>query len=347
MKRRLNPYMPGAGRWPPELAGRDDEMETFAVELDRAMDGMSARGLVLYGLRGVGKTVLLQAMRARAEDAGWATAKVEAKPGLPLAQPLSEALTRAVRDLGRKSRNRRRVEAVLTAISVLGLTAGPDGVRLSIDAQVHRDLPSAAVDLTGLFTDLGRLARDDGTGLALFVDELQDVPHDDLVALCAACHEMGQLAYPVLLVGAGLPHVPAVLAGARSYAERLFTYLPIDKLTADAADQALIAPAARHGVTFTPEALASLAELTDRYAYFIQVYGQAAWDAALQSPITAGDVAAARPAAERMLAAFFGSRYERATPAERAYLHAMAQAGDGPVTTQAVARAARRPIRSL
>jgi hypothetical protein len=348
VKRRDNPYVPGAGLQPPELAGRDDELETFEVALDRANDGMATRGLVLYGLRGVGKTVLLQAMRAHADDIGWATAKVEAKPSVALAKPLAEALTRAVNDLDRRGRSRRRVQTALAAISALGLTAGPDGVRLSIDAQLRRDagIP-ASVDLTTVFTDLGRLARDNRTGVAVFVDELQDVAHDDLVALCAACHEMGQLGYPVLLVGAGLPHVPAVLAAARSYAERLFTYLPIDKLAADAADHALIAPAARYGVTFTTEALTALAALTDRYAYFIQAYGQATWDAALQSPITADDVAAARPAAETLLAAFFGSRYERATPAERAYLHAMAQLGDGPVTTQAVARAAGRPIRSL
>jgi hypothetical protein len=340
--------MPGAGRQPPELAGRDDELETFDVELHRATDGLSVRGLVLFGLRGVGKTVLLQAMRAQADEAGWATAKVEAKPGVALAKPLAEGLTGALRGISRKARNRGRIEAVLAALSSFGLSAGTDGVRLSVDTAPHRDaLAVIPVDLTSLFTDLGKLARDNGTGLAVFVDELQDVPHDDLVALCAACHEMGQLALPVLLVGAGLPNLPAVLAEARSYAERLFTYLPIDKLPAEAADHALIAPAARHGVTFTPEALAALAALTDRYAYFIQAYGQATWDAALDSPITVDDVAAGRTAAESTLGAFFGSRYERATPAERAYLHAMARLGDGPVPSAAVARAARRPAKSL
>ncbi|HWL38003.1 MAG TPA: ATP-binding protein [Frankiaceae bacterium] len=344
-----NPYMPGAGRQPPELAGRDDELTMFDVELERAAEGMSVRGFVLVGLRGVGKTVLLNAMRGRAIDAGWATAKIEGEFGTPLADPLATALTGALRGISRKARNRSRLDTVQAALSTLGLAAGADGIRLTVDPAQHRAASRAMqVNLTGLFTDLGLLARDTGAGLAVFIDELQDVPAADLGALCAACHEMGQLGYPVILVGAGLPNLPAVLSGARSYAERLFNYLPIDKLGTKAAHQALIAPAARHEVAFSPDALAALTAMTDRYAYFIQTYGQATWDAALGSPVTAEDVRIAEAAAERTLAVgFFGARYSRATPAERAYLHAMARVGDGAVATNAVARAAGRPIRSL
>jgi hypothetical protein len=341
-----NPYVPGAGRQPPELAGRDGELTQVEVELHRGADGLSVRGFVLVGLRGVGKTVLLNAMRSRAHDAGWATAKIEARLGQSLREPLATALATAVRGISRRARNRERVQAVLSALAALHLSAGPGGVTVSVDTQRRRR--ELEVDLTGLFTDLGDLARDAGAGVAVFIDEMQDIERGELAALCGACHEMSQTGHPVLLVGAGLPNLPVVLSAARSYSERLFTYLPIDRLDPEAAGQALIAPAARRDVTYTPEALAALAALADGYPYFIQAYGKATWDAADTSPITADDVAAARSDADRALAlGFFGARYERATAAEREYMHAMARHGDHPVSTGAVARTAQRPLRSL
>ena len=341
-----NPYVPGAGRQPPELAGRDSELDQLDVELHRGGEGLSVRGFALVGLRGVGKTVLLNAMRSRAHDAGWATAKVEARPGQSLRDPLATALTTAVRGISRRARNRDRVQTVLAALTRLGVTAGTDGVSVTLNADRRRR--ELEVDLTALFTDLGDLARDAGAGVAVFIDEMQDIDRAELAALCGACHEVSQTGHPVLLVGAGLPNLPVALSAARSYAERLFTYLPIDQLDPDAADQALIAPAAKRDVTYTLEALAALADLADGYPYFIQAYGKATWDAADASPITADDVAAARPEADRELAVgFFGARYERATDAERGYMHAMARLGDRSVSTGAMARAAHRPIRSM
>jgi hypothetical protein len=185
-------------------------------------------------------------------------------------------------------------------------------------------------------------------GVALFIDEMQDVQAPDVSALCAACHELSQSGGPLIVVGAGLPHLPGVLSASKSYSERLFRYARIDRLDREAADLALIAPAEREQVEFTSEALDALYEAADGYPYFVQAYGKVAWDLAPRSPITADDVRVASPEAEEELAVgFFGSRYERATPAERDYMHAMASAGDEPVPTADVAEMLGRKPSSL
>jgi hypothetical protein len=181
------------------------------------------------------------------------------------------------------------------------------------------------IDLVELLSDVGGLAADKGLGVAVFIDEMQDLGPADVSALCAACHELSQSGLPVIVVGAGLPHLPAVLSASKSYSERLFSYQRIDRLSRDAADRALAAPAAEEDAGFTPEGLEAMYAATGGYPYFIQAYGKAVWDVAPQSPITAADVAVAAPEAEAELAVgFFGSRFERATPGEREYLRAMA-----------------------
>ena len=182
------------------------------------------------------------------------------------------------------------------------------------------------------------MAADLGVGIALFVDEMQDVPAPDISALCAACHELSQTGGPLIVVGAGLPHLPSVLSASKSYSERLFRYVPIDRLDREAADYALLAPARREGADFEQDALDALYEAADGYPYFVQAYGKVTWDVATASPVTASDVGVAGPVAEGELAVgFFGSRYERATPAEREYMRAMALLGDDPVQTAQVA----------
>jgi hypothetical protein len=169
------------------------------------------------------------------------------------------------------------------------------------------------------------MAADTGRGIAVFVDEMQDLEPDDVSALCAACHEISQARLPVIVVGAGLPHLPAVLSASKSYSERLFRYSRIDRLDRAAADAALVLPAEEEGAAFAPAALEALYAATGGYPYFIQAYGKAVWDIAPASPMTASDVAVAAPEAESELAVgFFGSRFERATPGEREYLRAMA-----------------------
>jgi hypothetical protein len=189
-----------------------------------------------------------------------------------------------------------------------------------------------------------------GTGIALFLDEMQDLPPGDVDALCAACHELSQQGAPLVVVGAGLPHLPATLSASKSYSERLFRYARIDRLERPAADRALMAPALEEGAEFEPAALDALYEHTDGYPYFVQAYGKAVWDTAPASRITVEDVRVAVPVAEEELAVgFFGSRYDRATPAEREYMRAMAELdeADAPVATSAIARHLDRKPASL
>jgi hypothetical protein len=329
-----NPYAPGAGQRPPELAGRDEQLTAFDVVLQRVARGRPERSLVLTGLRGVGKTVLLNALRSAAVRRHWGTGKLEARPDQPLRRPLSGALHQAVRELGHPDAD--SVDHVLGVVRSFAQRASDPGAKLrdqwnpGIDAPAVRgraDSGDIEIDLVELFTDLGGLASDVGKGIAVFIDEMQDLGPDDVSALCAACHEISQSGLPIIVVGAGLPHLPAVLSASKSYSERLFAYQRIDRLPRPAADQALSAPAASEEASFETEALEAMYAATGGYPYFIQAYGKAVWDRAPRTPITSEDVAVAAPEADAELAVgFFGSRYERATPAEREYLRAMADA---------------------
>jgi len=338
-----NPYAPGAGQRPPELAGRDAQLRAFEVVLERVSHGRPERSVVLTGLRGVGKTVLLNALRSAAVRRGWGTGKLEARPDQGLRRPLASAVHQAVRELGHPDE-----ESVTHVLGVVrsfaerdagrggGSRGGSGSARLrdrwhpGIDAPAVRgraDSGDVEIDLVELFTDLGGLAADHGRGLAVFVDEMQDLGPDDVSALCAACHEISQSGLPLIVVGAGLPHLPAVLSAAKSYSERLFSYQRIDRLDRAAADLALCAPAEAEDAAYDEDALTALYAATGGYPYFIQAYGKTVWDLAPRSPISVADVAVAAPEAERELAVgFFGSRYERATPGEREYLRAMADA---------------------
>ena len=355
-----NPYAPGAGQRPPELAGRDGELDAFDVVLERIARGRPERSLVLTGLRGVGKTVLLNAMRSAAVRARWGTGKLEARPDQPLRRPLAAALHLAVRELAPRQRDEAdQVLGVLKSFALKedGSPSGRGPARLRDRWQPGIEAPAVPgradsgdieIDLVELLTDIGGLAADCGRGVAVFIDEMQDLGPDDVSALCAAAHEISQTGLPFVVVGAGLPHLPAVLSASKSYSERLFRYARIDRLDAPAADRALRAPAQDEGADWEPDALAEMYTATAGYPYFVQAYGKVAWDVAPASPITADDVRVAAPEAEAELAVgFFGSRYERATPAEREYLRAMADlavppdgAGPGPAVEEAVATSA-------
>jgi hypothetical protein len=314
-----NPYAPGAGQRPPELAGRDEQLSAFDVVLERVARGRPERSLVLTGLRGVGKTVLLNALRSAAVRRGWGTGKLEARPDQSLRRPLSGALHQAVRELGRSSSAEADgYDEVLGVIrSFAERDAGADAKLKDkwspgIAAPAVRgraDSGDIEIDLVELLSDVGGLAADKGLGVAVFVDEMQDIGPADVSALCAACHELSQSGLPVIVVGAGLPHLPAVLSASKSYSERLFSYQRIDRLSREAADRALAAPAAEEDAEYDDSALAAMYDATGGYPYFIQAYGKAVWDLAPRSPITSDDVAVAAPEAERELAVgFFGSR---------------------------------------
>src|SRR5437764_244368 len=339
-----NPYAPGAGQRPPELAGRDTELSAFDVVLERISHGRPERSLVLTGLRGVGKTVLLNQLRSAAIGRGWGTGKIEARPDQSLRRPLSAALHMALREL--RHPDQESTDAVLGVLKAFAQRQATDAkVRdrwqpgIDVPASTGRaDSGDMEIDLVELLSDVAGLAADVGKGVALFIDEMQDVQPDDVSAICAACHELSQQGAPLIVVGAGLPHLPAVLSASKSYSERLFRYLRIDRLDRPAADRALLAPAGREDVEFEPAALDALYAAADGYPYFVQAYGKVTWDVAAASPVTAADVKVAGPQAEGELAVgFFGSRYERATPAEREYMRAMAMLGDDPVQTSSVA----------
>jgi AAA ATPase domain len=352
-----NPYAPGAGQRPPELAGRDREIGQFEVVLERIARGRPERSTVLTGLRGVGKTVLLNTFRSMALQRLWGTGKIEARPDQSIRRPVAAALHMAVREIAPRHRAPDRVEYFLGILKAFALRdpKAPKGssvtATLGIDAPAQRgraDSGDLEVDLTELFAEAASVAADLGVGIALFVDEMQDVPAADVSALCAACHELAQTGDPLIVVGAGLPHLPSVLSASKSYSERLFRYTRIDRLDRAAADLALLAPAQREGVTFTGDALDALYAAADGYPYFVQAYGKVTWDVAAASPVTAADVRMAAPEAEGELAVgFFGSRYERATPAEREYMRAMAATGDDPVPTSVVADELGRKPSSL
>jgi hypothetical protein len=355
-----NPYAPGAGQRPPELAGRDRELRQFEVTLERVAAGRPERSMVLSGLRGVGKTVLLNALRSLAVKRAWGTGKIEARPDQSLRLPLAQAVHAAVREVSHRHRDPDRVDVVAGVLKSFALrTSLPD--RKAVRWHPPTDVPATKgradsgdleLDLIELFTDVAELAGDLGVGVGLFVDEMQDIPTPELGALCGAVHEMSQQGAPLVVVGAGLPHLPVALAASKSYAERLFRYVVVDRLPREMADRALLVPAGTEEVDYEPEALDELYRLTDGYPYFVQAYGKVTWDVAVESPIRVGDVAEAAPEAEGELAVgFFGARYDRATPAERDYMRAMAElgadSGDLAVTTAEVAATLGRRPQSL
>ncbi len=360
-----NPYAPGAGQRPPELAGRDRELSVFDVVLERVARGRPERSLVLTGLRGVGKTVLLNTLRSQAINRMWGTGKIEARPDQSLRRPLSAALHMAVRELAPHHRAPDRIDDFLSVLKAFALRTDSDApTKLRDRWQPGIDVPAASgradsgdieIDLVELLSDAASVATDVGTGIALYIDEMQDVSASDISALCAACHELSQTGAPLIVVGAGLPHLPALLSAAKSYSERLFRYQRIDRLDRISADQALCAPAAREEVEFEAKALDALYDASGGYPYFVQAYGKATWDHAPASPITPDDVRVAAPDAEAELAVgFFGSRFERATPAEREYMRAMAALTsneasdmDAAVPTSEIARALDRKPASL
>lgn len=364
-----NPYAPGAGQRPPELAGRDRELEQFEVTLERVAAGRPERSMVLSGLRGVGKTVLLNALRGQAVRRAWGTGKIEARPDQSIRIPVAQAVHAAVREVSHRHRDPDRVDAVAGVLKSFALRTGVEDRRAAarggtrwtppLDVPATRgraDSGDLELDLVELFTDVAALAGDLGVGIALFVDEMQDIPAAELAALCGACHEISQQSAPLIVVGAGLPHLPVALAASKSYAERLFRYVSVDRLPRPMADRAWRVPAGTEGAEFEAAALDELYRLTDGYPYFVQAYGKVTWDAAVGSPIRAADVHEAAPEAEAELAVgFFGARYDRATPAERDYMTAMADLGadhgdgavDGAIATADVAGHLGRKPQSL
>jgi hypothetical protein len=352
MDRVRNPYSPGAGRPPAALVGRDAQREAWQIALMRAEAGRSPQSFVLYGLRGVGKTVLLRVLSREAAERKWIVAQIEAAAGKRLRAALSDALHAPLSDLARPSAGRRVLQGLKTALSfkasVDATGSWSFGLDLAETIGGGADTGSMETDLAKLVRDLSGAAREEGVGLAILIDEAQDLVGEELTAVCAAAHLAAQNDWPCLFALAGLPSLPRVLAEAKSYAERLFAFERIEHLADELARDALIEPAADEGVAWADDAVALIVAQAQGYPYFLQQYGQETWNEAVGSPITLVD---ARVGAVRARAAlddgFFRVRWDRATRSEQQYLRALAADGDEGGSSSEVARRMGRPPTSF
>ncbi|MEO6380921.1 MAG: ATP-binding protein [Nitrobacter sp.] len=348
-----NPFAPGAGTPPPELAGREVLRETLRVSLERARLGRPAKSAMLVGLRGVGKTVLLDRAREDAEAVGIHTIRVEAPEGrsLPalLAPQLRQGLLRLSQTEAAKDIAIRGLRALAGFAGKLKVTYNDIEVGLDYDAEPGlADNGDLEHDLQALIEQVGLAASAAGTAFAIFIDELQYVEEDQLAALITAMHRTEQRRLPVVLVGAGLPQLRGRMGNAKSYAERLFEFPVIGPLRADDARQAIVKPLRDEGVGIAAEALEEILRVTMGYAYFLQAWGSHTWNAAKLSPITVADV---RQASVTAIAAldegFFRVRFDRCTPKERKYLRAMADLGEGPHRSGDIADRMNERVSSL
>jgi len=348
-----NPFSPGAGTPPPELAGRDELRESLRIALERARIGRSAKSAMLVGLRGVGKTVLLDRVRGDAEAAGIHTIRVEAPEGrsLPalLAPQLRQALLRLSQIAAAKDCAVRGLRALAGFASKLKVTFGD--IEVGIDYAPEPGLADNGDlehDLQALFEQAGLAAKSAGTALAIFIDELQYVEAPQLAALITAMHRTEQRQLPIILVGAGLPQLRGRMGNAKSYAERLFDFPAIGPLPPPAARLAIEKPLENEGVGITDQALSQILQVTQGYAYFLQQWGSHTWRAAQASPIDVDAVSIASLTAVAALdESFFRVRFDRLTPKEKKYLRAMAELGAGPHRSGDIAACFSADVSSL
>lgn len=348
-----NPYAPGAGTPPPELAGRDDLRESVRIAAERIRAGRPAKSLLMIGLRGAGKTVLLDRMRNDAEASGLHTLRIEAPEGRSLPAILAPQLRQALLRLSRIEQARALGRRALQALAgfAKGLKVKYNDIEVGIDFDPEPGLADNGDlehDLQALLEAAGEAARSAGTALILYIDELQYVEEDQMAALITALHRVAQRQLPVMLVGAGLPQLPGRMGRAKSYAERLFDFPLVGPLDAAAARDAIALPAAQQKVRFAPAALERIVQETQGYPYFLQEWGKHVWDVASRSPITVQDVEQASAIAIVALdESFFRVRFDRLTPTERRYLRAMAELGAGPHRSGDIATRLDRKVTAL
>ncbi|MEO7016309.1 MAG: AAA family ATPase [Leifsonia sp.] len=352
MDQITNPYSPGAGRKPAALVGRDSELERWQVALRRIESDRGAQSVALYGLRGVGKTVLLSELAKMARDREWLTVRIEAAPGMSLREGLGEALHAPLADLARPSAGRRLLKALKTAVSFKASydTAGSwnFGVDLNTSPGGGADTGTLETDLRKLISDVAQAAAEESVGLAILIDEAQDLNPDELVAVCSIIHAAGQDGLRLIVALAGLPSLPRILAEARSYSERLFAYVRIEELGDDLAREAIARPAALEEVCWDDEALDLVVQSAGGYPYFLQQFGQESWNEAPSAPITSVDARVGIVRGQSALdAGFFRARWDRATRGEQKYLRAMADDGDVGSRAGDVADRLERKVTSL
>ncbi|PFG27799.1 ATPase [Corynebacterium renale] len=342
MDQTLNPYSPGAGLRPPALTGREVELQLIDTIIARVGRGLHNRGVILSGLRGVGKTVLLNEMSARAEQADWLIVQFEARADEAgknrIRARLAKELALSARKVSLRSKWQHFKEA-LPVITSFALHVGGVDVALGAPAQKGiSDSGDIGMDIEELVLGVAESAQKDGKAIAFFIDEMQDLDPELMSAIITAQHQAGQKGLPFYVFGAGLPTLPQKLAESHSYSERLFEYRRIGALDDMAAAAALEEPAAREGVGYTDAALTKLIGTALNYPYFLQEYGKAIWNLAPSSPFTENDAQLAIvEGTEALDSGFFPSRWERATPGEKRYLQAMAEVGADPVPTKEIA----------
>ncbi|WP_176760741.1 ATP-binding protein [Actinomyces ruminicola] len=354
-----NPYTPNAGAIPEALIGRDGQTENFSVLLERLKRGRTEQSMIITGLRGVGKTVLLSRFAEIAEEAGWEVIEMEASKHDESAfrQMIFAKFRTALLHLSPRRRWGERARHAAAVLSSFILSVEPEGsISLTWDVRPsdgYADNGDLGLDLTDVFLAVGDVAREKKAGVVVLIDEVQFLNKKQLESLIQAVHKSVQKKLPITFVGAGLPQIAELAGDAKSYAERLFTFPRIDSLTEQEARRAITEPAQAEGVTFTPEAADRAVEITHGYPYFLQELGYQAWIVAKDRRITADDISTAREAYEAKLdSSFFRVRLDRATPLQTAYMRAMAELGPEPQKASEVASLMKRessqlgPIRS-
>ena len=348
-----NPYSPGAGAPPPALAGRDVLCKQVSIAIARIRRGRAAKSVLMVGLRGVGKTVLLEKMRIDAEAEGVQAIRMEAPENRSLPALLAPQLRLVLLRLSRVEKARDMAQRGLRALAgfakSLKVTYADIEVGLDLEPEPGlADNGDLEGDLAILLEEAGKAAQRADTALVMFIDELQYVPEEQLAALITALHRCAQGRLPVTLVGAGLPQLRGRCGNAKSYAERLFDFPEIGQLAPDAARYAVVQPAEDEGVTFDEDAVERVLAHSQGYPYFLQEWGKHAWDVAEQSPITRVNVETASEQAIATLdESFFRVRFDRLTLAEKRYLRGMAELGAGPHRSGDIAATLERKVSTL
>lgn len=353
MDKIKNPFSPGAGSPPPELVGRDTVLEQADVLLGRTLAGRPEKSLLLTGLRGVGKTVLLNEIERRARNAGYHTILIEAHEGKSLAVLLAPHLRSLLFELDRAAgagdKVRRGLAVLKSFVGAIKITVGEIDIGLDIEPEVGAaDSGDLEVDLPSLFTTVGEAAQERGAAVAILIDEIQYFSTPELSALIMAMHKMQQRQLPLVLIGAGLPILPRLAGESKSYAERLFSFPEIGPLPESDANKALQEPVRNVGEEFAPDALREIFRLTRGYPYFLQEWGYQAWNHAPVSPISLRVVREASALVSRRLDEnFFRVRFDRLTLSEKKFLRAMAELGAGSYRTSDVADTLKVKISTL
>ena len=340
----INPYTPGAGLVPHYLAGRDDTIMEAKEIIAYVAQGYPARSVIYYGLRGVGKTVLLNRIEDIAEENDILYEHIEVSERSSFKTAISLHIQKLIRQMSVKAKAENIWQKAMSVLKAFQITYSPEGdVSVSLKDDVAAavgisDTGNFANDLTELFVSMGTLAKNSESSVCLFIDEIQYLKDDEFEALITAVHRVNQKGLPVTLFAAGLPKVAKIAGDIKSYAERLFSFISIDSLKPEAAKLALVEPAKKIDVTFTDEAIDEILRITEGYPYFLQEYGKQVWDFIKDHKIDSTSVQEAYPVFEKSLDnSFFKVRYDRATQKEKEFMLAMVECGELPCTIAQIA----------